>query len=163
VAGQTSTGTREERLIVTAYDEPSMSETTLFTKIVDGEIPSYTVYEDETTYAFLDANPLAPGHTLVIPKEPYERLSEMPRDVAADVFGVVAEVTEAVESGVDAPASTVAVNNGEAAGQEVPHVHWHIVPQFADDTARPIHALFDGAELSDEEMEAVAASIRDSR
>jgi len=140
-----------------------MSEETLFTKIVEGEIPSYTVYEDETTYAFLDANPLAPGHTLVIPKEPYERLEDMPPATAADVFGVLGEISAAVETAVDADATTIAVNNGAAAGQEVPHVHWHIVPQFEDRTARPIHALFDGADLSDDEMERIASRIRDRR
>jgi histidine triad (HIT) family protein len=140
-----------------------MSDETLFTRIVDGEIPSYTVYEDETTYAFLDANPLAPGHTLLIPKEPYERLSEMPRDVAADVFGVLPEITAAVEAAVDADATTVAVNNGPAAGQEVPHVHWHIIPRFEDDGVGPIHALFEGVDLDEDEMKAVAEAIRDNR
>ena len=140
-----------------------MSEETLFTKIVAGEIPSFTVYEDETTYAFLDANPLAPGHTLVIPKEPYERLNDMPPEVAADVFSVLGEIAAAVESAVDAPATTIALNNGAEAGQEVPHVHWHIVPQFEDDNARPIHVMFDGADLSDEEMEDIAGRIRSAQ
>jgi Diadenosine tetraphosphate (Ap4A) hydrolase and other HIT family hydrolases len=140
-----------------------MSEQTLFEQIVEGEIPSYTVYEDETTYAFLDVNPLAPGHTLVIPKEPYERLDDMPPEAAADVFGVVGEIAAAVETAVDADATTIAINNGEAAGQEVPHVHWHVVPQFEDGTGRPIHVMFDGAELSDDEMETVAERIRNNQ
>ena len=140
-----------------------MSEQTLFEQIVAGEIPSHTVYEDETTYAFLDVNPLAPGHTLVIPKEPYERLNEMPPEEAADVFGVIGEIASAVETAVDAPATTIAINNGEAAGQEVPHVHWHVVPQFEDGDARPIHIMFDGADLSDEEMESIAERIRQNR
>jgi len=140
-----------------------MSEETIFTRIVDGEIPSYTVYEDETTYAFLDANPLAPGHTLVIPKRPYERLDDMPADVSADVFGVLSSIVPAVEAAVDAPASTVAVNNGEEAGQEVPHVHWHIIPRFEDDGAGPIHALFDGVDLPEDEMQAVAERIRQNQ
>lgn len=140
-----------------------MSDETLFTKIVAGEIPSHTVYEDETTYAFLDANPLAPGHTLVIPKEPYERLQDIPRAETAEVFGVLGDLAEAVETAVGADATTIALNNGEAAGQEVPHVHWHIVPQFAGDRTRPIHALFDGVELSETEMDNIAADIRESR
>lgn len=135
---------------------------TIFEQIVDGEIPSYTVYEDETTYAFLDVNPLAPGHTLVIPKQPYERLNDMPPEEAADVFGVLSKIVPAVEAAVGADASTVAVNNGEEAGQEVPHVHWHIIPRFADDGAGPIHALFQGAELEDAEMERIASAIRDN-
>jgi len=140
-----------------------MSEQTLFEKIVAGEIPSFTVYEDETTYAFLDANPLAPGHTLVIPKAPYERLQDVPGEEAADLFVVLGEVADAVEAAVDADATTIALNNGEAAGQEVPHLHWHVIPQFAGDSARPIHALFDGADLSEEEMEAIAGRIREGQ
>lgn len=140
-----------------------MSDETLFTQIVDGEIPSFTVYEDESTYAFLDANPLVEGHTLVIPKKPYQRLQDMPADEAAAVFSVLGEIADAVEAAVGAQATTIALNNGEAAGQEVPHVHWHVIPQFEDDTARPIHALFEGADLSDEEMEAIAARIRDNQ
>ena len=147
-------------MIVRPADHPGMSNETLFTRIVAGEIPSYTVYEDETTYAFLDANPLAPGHTLVIPKEAYERLNNMPGEEAAAVFTVLGDIAAAVEDAVDAPATTIALNNGEAAGQEVPHVHWHVIPQFEDDTARPIHALFDGVDLSDEEMADIAERIR---
>ena len=136
---------------------------TIFEQIVAGEIPSYTIYEDEQTYAFLDVNPLAPGHTLVIPKEPYERLNEMPPELVGEIFSVAGEIATAVEAAVDAPATTLAINNGEAAGQEVPHVHLHVIPQFADDSSRPIHALFDGADLSDEEMEEIAAEIRENR
>ena len=140
-----------------------MSEETIFTRIVDGEIPSYTVYEDETTYAFLDANPLAPGHTLVIPKQPYERVEDLPADVAADLGAVVSQLAPAVEDAVDAPASLVALHDGEEAGQEVPHVHWHIIPRFADDGAAAVHAMFDGVDFDEDEMQAVAEDIRDAR
>ncbi|MFW5974508.1 MAG: HIT family protein [Natrialbaceae archaeon] len=136
---------------------------TIFEQIIDGEIPSFTVYEDEKTYAFLDANPLAPGHTLVIPKEPYERLNDMPADEAGEVFGVISELAPAVEAAVGADASTVAVNNGPEAGQEVPHVHWHIIPRFADDGVGPIHRLFEGADIDDEEMERIASDIRNAK
>ena len=137
-----------------------MSEETIFTQIVAGEIPSYTVYEDETTYAFLDANPLTPGHTLVIPKEPYERLNDMPADLVGDVFATAGEIAAAIEDAVGASATTLAINNGEDAGQEVPHVHLHIIPQFEDGSAKPIHSLFEGTDLADEEMESIAEKIR---
>lgn len=133
---------------------------TIFEQIIAGEIPSYEIYENETTYAFLDANPLAPGHTLVIPKEPYERVNDMPADLLGDVFSVAGEIAEAVETATGADATTLAINNGEAAGQEVPHVHLHIIPQFEGDGSRPIHALFDGVDVDDDEMEAIAADIR---
>lgn len=135
----------------------------IFCKIVAGEIPSRTVYEDETTLAFLDAHPLAPGHTLVIPKAHYEGIGDTPPAETGDLFSVVGKLTPAVEAAVDAPASTVAVNNGEAAGQEVPHVHCHIIPRFEDDGAGAVHQLFAGTDLDEVEMETIAAAIREQR
>jgi histidine triad (HIT) family protein len=134
----------------------------IFCQIVDGDIPSRTVYEDEDVLAFLDANPLAPGHTLVIPKSHHETLADLPADVGSEVFGALHRITPAVEGAVDASATTVAFNNGEAAGQEVPHVHGHIVPRFDDDGGRPIHALVsDRPTLSDDELDDIAAAISD--
>lgn len=159
--GRPHVGTGVKKLIVPPVETTSMSDETLFTRIIDGEIPSYTIYEDESAYAFLDANPLVEGHTLVVPKEPYQRLNDMPADEVGALCRVLGDIADAVERGVDADATTIALNNGEAAGQEVPHVHWHIVPQFEEDPARPIHALFDGVEVPDAEMEEIAARIRE--
>ncbi|EMA25976.1 MULTISPECIES: HIT family protein [Haloarcula] len=137
-----------------------MSEDCIFCQIVAGDIPSRTVYEDDTVFAFLDANPLSPGHTLVIPKAHHERLNDTPADVAGEVLSTLHELVPAVEAAVDAPASTVAFNNGEAAGQEVPHVHGHIVPRFEDDGGRPIHALVtDRPDLSDDELDDIEDDI----
>ncbi|MBZ6494986.1 HIT family protein [Natrinema longum] len=133
---------------------------TIFSQIVEGEIPARIVYEDETTVAFLDANPLAPGHTLVIPKDEYERLNDVPDDVAADLYATVHRMVPAVEESVDADATTVAFNNGEAAGQEVPHVHCHIVPRFEGDGGGPIHAIAgERPDLEDDELDDIAADI----
>ena len=133
----------------------------VFCRIVDGEAPARTVYETETVQAFLDANPLANGHTLVVPKAHYERIDDLPSDLAAEVFGAVHTVTPAVEAAVNADATTVAFNNGRAAGQEVPHVHGHIVPRFQGDGAGPIHRLFrERPTLADAELDAIADDIR---
>mgnify|MGYP006285918667 CR=1 FL=1 len=133
---------------------------TIFSQIVEGEIPARIVYEDETTVAFLDANPLAPGHTLVIPKDEYERVNDVPADVATDLYATIHRMVPAVEDAVDADATTVAFNNGEAAGQEVPHVHCHIVPRFEDDDDGPIHAMFgQRPDLADDELDDIAADI----
>lgn len=133
---------------------------TIFSQIVEGDIPARVVYEDETTFAFLDANPLAPGHTLVIPKDEYERLNDVPDDVATDLYATIHRLVPAVEESVDADASTVAFNNGEAAGQEVPHVHCHIVPRFDGDGGGPIHAAAgDRPDLADDELDDIAADI----
>lgn len=133
---------------------------TIFSKIVEGEIPARVVYEDETTMAFLDANPLAPGHTLVIPKDEYERLNDVPDDLVTDLYATIHRMVPAVEEAVDADATTVAFNNGEAAGQEVPHVHCHIVPRFEGDGGGPIHGVVgDLPELSDDELDEIAGKI----
>jgi len=138
-------------------------EDCLFCQIVDGEIPSNAVAETDAAYAFLDVNPLARGHTVVIPKEHHERIGDMPDDVAGGLFRTINEITPAVEEAVDAPASTVGFNNGEAAGQEIPHVHCHVVPRFEGDGSGAIHSLFTPEDLSDEELSEVAEAIRDAR
>ena len=139
-----------------------MSDDCIFCSIVAGEIPSRTVYEDDDVSAFLDANPLAPGHTLVIPKTHHEHVQDVPNDLASDVFSVMHRLVEPVESAVDADGSTVAFNNGEAAGQEVPHVHGHIVPRFDDDGGGPIHSIFGARpDLNDDELDDIAASVSD--
>ena len=133
---------------------------TIFSQIIDGEIPARVVYEDETTFAFLDANPLAPGHTLVIPKEEYGRIEDLPEDVARDLFATVSRLTDAVQTAVDADGATVGFNNGEVAGQEVDHVHCHIVPRFSDDDGGSLHTAFGGfADLGDDELDEIAADI----
>ncbi|PSP83949.1 HIT family protein [Halobacteriales archaeon QS_1_68_17] len=140
-----------------------MSADCIFCQIVDGEIPSYTVHEDDDVLAFLDANPLARGHTLVIPKAHHERLQDLPADLAADYFGTLHDLVGRVEAAVDAPASNVGFNNGEVSGQEVPHVHAHVVPRFEGDGGHPIHAVAgDRPDLSEDELESVAAAIRDA-
>jgi histidine triad (HIT) family protein len=132
----------------------------VFSQIVAGEIPARVVHEDETTFAFLDANPLAPGHTLVIPKEEYERLNDVPDEVATDLYATIHRLIPRVEEAVDAPATTVAFNNGEAAGQEVPHVHCHIVPRFEGDGGGPIHAVAgESPDLTEEELNEIADRI----
>ena len=140
-----------------------MSDECLFCQIVAGDIPGNTLYETDTVLAFLDANPLAEGHALVIPKDHYHRLNDVPEDVATDLFSAIHRIVPAVEAVVDAPATTVAFNNGEEAGQEVPHVHGHVVPRDEDDGAGPIHSLFSGRQgVSDEEMAEIADRIQSS-
>ncbi|MFB6171246.1 MAG: HIT family protein [Haloarculaceae archaeon] len=135
----------------------------IFCQIAAGEAPSRTVYEDERTLAFLDVNPLAPAHTLVIPKDHHERLNDLSDDLAADVYATLQRIVPAAEAAADAPASTVAFNNGREAGQEVPHVHGHVVPRFRDDGGGPIHAVAgQRPSLSATEMDDVAARVRDA-
>jgi len=133
---------------------------TIFSKIVDGEIPAHVVYEDETTLAFLDVNPLARGHTLVIPKAQYPRLTDVPPEEAADLYATVHRVVGAVQRAVDADGATVGFNDGAAAGQEVEHVHCHVVPRHVGDGGGPLHDVMGQvADVPDEEFDGIAEEI----
>lgn len=140
---------------------PHMSEDCIFCRIVDGEIPSRAVYEDDDVFAFLDVNPLAEGHTLVIPKAHDARIGGLPDGAAGAMFAVTSELAPVVERAVDADGMTVAVNDGPAAGQEVPHVHGHLVPRFEGDGAGGLHSLrWKRPDLDEEAFDAVAEAIR---
>lgn len=131
-----------------------------FCGIVAGEIPGRIVAETDHTTAFLDANPLAPGHTLVVPNDHHERLDDLSEELANEVFATLHRLTPAVEAAVDADATTVAFNNGSAAGQEVPHVHGHIIPRFEDDGGAPIHVVAgDRPDLTEEDLDGIADRI----
>ena len=137
-----------------------MSEPTIFERIIDGEIPAEIVHETDDVIAFLDANPLALGHTLVVPKEPYGRLRDTPPELSTDVFSVVRKLTPAIEDAVDADATTVGINDGPAAGQEIPHLHVHIVPRSEGDGGGPIHAVMgEQLDVQDNELSEIAEAI----
>jgi len=112
----------------------------IFCNIISGKIPSRKVYETLHSLAFLDAFPLVRGHTLVIPKRHYVKVQEMSSQDNADLFEVVRMMAEKVER--LAPSSLVAVHNGKESGQEVPHVHVHIIPRKQEDGAGPVHSMF---------------------
>ena len=103
---------------------------TPFDKILRGEIPSHRVYEDEHVLAFLDIAPLAPGHTLVIPKERKQFLHELSDEAAAAVGRVLPRLCRAVMKATGADAYNVLQNNGSAAHQVVMHVHFHLIPRI---------------------------------
>ncbi len=135
----------------------------VFCAIVEGDAPSRTVYQGDGVVAFLDANPLAAGHTLVVPTEHCARLEALSRDQVAELFGAVHDLLRPVQDAAGAEGATVAVNDGPAAGQEVPHVHCHVVPRTAGDGGGPIHAAMGRRpDLYEAELDAVAERIRDS-
>jgi len=101
---------------------------TVFDRILAGELPCHRVYEDDHVLAFLDIGPLARGHALVIPRERAASLHELSPAAAAALGAAVARVSGAVAAAVGAEAYNVLLNNGPAAGQEVMHVHYHVIP-----------------------------------
>ena len=125
---------------------------TIFSKILRGDIPCHRVYEDQAVLAFLDINPIARGHTLVIPKETAETLDQLSDEAAAAIGRVLPRLARAVMAVTGATAYNVLQNNGSAAHQAVFHVHFHIIPKHDDDTGLgigwPAGKLDGGADLA---------------
>lgn len=139
-----------------------MSDDCVFCQIIDGNIPARTVHEDDAVVAFLDANPLTRGHTLIVPRNHYERVADLPRDDRDAVFATLGRLAPAVQSAVHADGLTVGMNDGEAAGQEVPHVHGHLVPRFEGDSGGAVHSIVRSLpDLEDDELDDIADAIRD--
>lgn len=105
----------------------------IFCKIINKEIPSSMVYEDNNTIAFLDINPVNKGHTLVMPKKHYETFLDLPKNELETLFGKIQEVTKAVIKATNANGSNLLLNHKRAAGQVVDHVHFHVIPRFEND------------------------------
>lgn len=102
---------------------------TIFGKILAGDIPCHRLYEDAHVLAFLDVNPLSPGHALVIPKEPAATLAELSDDSAAAIGRVLPRLCRAVSTATGVSEYNVLQNNGSGAHQAVFHVHFHIIPK----------------------------------
>lgn len=107
--------------------------TTIFEKIINREIPSHIVYEDENAIAILDINPRVKGHTLVIPKAVSRTLLEMNPQTLGQYFAVVQKVAQAVKDSLNADGLSIILNTESAGGQEVFHTHTHIIPRFTND------------------------------
>jgi histidine triad (HIT) family protein len=106
-----------------AYDNSN-----IFAKILNGQAPCIKVYEDEFTLAFMDIMPQTDGHTLVIPKEAAETIYDLSDQAALACIRTVKKIGKAVEKAMNVEGSTVFQHNGKAAGQTVPHFHFHVFP-----------------------------------
>ncbi len=130
----------------------------LFCQIARGDRHAHTVFEKEGTVAFLDIFPCTPGHTLVIPRQHYPTLDEMPAEEAGRLFHVAAVVAGKVQAAMGAAGFNLGVNNGKAAGQEVFHVHIHIIPRYPNDGGGSMKSV---ARMSGEkDIEQIASKIR---
>ena len=109
-----------------------MKNNCIFCAIAAGEIPSFKVYEDELVLAYLDINPFSKGHTLVIPKAHSEGLLDTDDRTLQDVIVRVKKVAAHLKAKLGCDGFNVVQNNGEAAGQSVFHLHFHIVPRYKD-------------------------------
>jgi histidine triad (HIT) family protein len=109
------------------------NESCVFCKIVAGEIPSSKIFEDAHCLAFLDIGPLAPGHLLIIPKQHAECLWDLDASIVAGMGSQLPRLARAVMDATGAEGCNILQNNGPASGQEVPHVHFHIIPRQTGD------------------------------
>jgi histidine triad (HIT) family protein len=132
----------------------------VFCTIVDKKIPASVVYEDDTTLAFMDLHQVAPGHVLIIPKQHFETIDQLPTEIAAAIFPVVVLLAKAVKSAFCPDGLTIVQSNGKAAMQEVPHVHIHIMPRYYHDGV--LHFYTKGVPETSKriDLDAWAAKIR---
>ena len=132
--------------------------TTIFTDIIEGKRPGFIIFEDDKHIAILDKYPIDTGHSLIIPKTPYEKITDMPKNDVALLFSLVPQVANAILKATGAVAFSIAQNNGKEAKQIIPHVHVHIIPRYADKatmwTKRGIP--------SDDELEELRQKIKNS-
>ncbi len=131
----------------------------IFCKIALKEIPAKILVETDLCLGFLDAFPLAKGHTLVIPKNHYEKIQNMPKELNIELFTMVHELISKIDSLTGS--TLVAVHNGKESGQEIPHVHVHIIPRSKTDSAGAVHSMFkNDIKLTDVESSELCQNLK---
>jgi len=110
------------------------NEKTIFTRIIEGELPCYKLYEDEHVIAILDIQPLTRGHALLIPKEPAPSMDQLSEQSAAALGESLPKVCRAILKATGATAYNLIQNNGHEAGMSIAHVHIHIIPRYPEST-----------------------------
>ena len=135
----------------------SQDESSIFSLIIDGQLPCHKVYEDENVFAFLDINPFSNGHTLVVPKEPARTLDELSEESAGALGAVLPRISKAILHATGAKQFNVLQNNGPNAFQSVFHVHFHIIPKMDDGSG--LSWPFKSNPINHEEASELASSI----
>jgi histidine triad (HIT) family protein len=128
----------------------------IFAKILRGELPCVKLYEDAHTLAFLDIMPSVEGHALIIPKEPAEGILDLSPEGAAALIRTTQKIALAVKAALDAPGIMLVQLNGTAAGQSIPHIHFHVLPRFEGLDLK----LHGRAMVKPETLEPIASKIR---
>lgn len=112
----------------------------IFCKIINGEIPSYKVYEDDTVLAFLDINPTSNGHTLIIPKKHYKDVMDIDDNTLSHIFQVARKIKSILEEKLYCDGITLTQNNGDV--QEVKHYHLHVIPYYKQSTSKSVEEVY---------------------
>ncbi len=124
----------------------------IFCKIAGGEIPSKTIYEDEQFRVILDISPATRGHALILPKEHYADLYELPENAAADVMKLAKKLAAHMTEVLQCDGFNIVQNNGEVAGQTVFHFHMHLIPRYKEDGNQD-KLTWNHLELNEQELE----------
>ncbi|MCF6515164.1 HIT domain-containing protein [Lactobacillus sp. S2-2] len=138
-----------------------MNDNCIFCKIINGEIPSYKVYEDEKVLAFLDISQTTPGHTLVVPKKHIKNIFSATDSDAADIFSRIPKIAKAIKnSNSDIQGMNILNNNEEIAYQSVFHMHIHLVPRYTNKDKFKIEFSDNSKQFDEEKLASLAESIR---
>ena len=130
---------------------------TLFTKIAAGQIPSTKVYEDELCFVIMDINPVTKGHCLVIAREPYPNVGSCPDEILTHMILVAKKIEARQREILGNQGSNIIINNDPASGQEVPHLHIHVIPRFDGDGRKHFQ---EHDKYADGEMQKIGDSLR---
>ena len=133
-------------------------ENCIFCKIANGEIPSTTVYEDDDFRVILDLSPASKGHALILPKEHYANLYELPDEAASKVLIVAKNVVAKMTKALGCDGYNLVQNNGEVAGQTVFHFHMHLIPRYKEDQ---VGLGWKMGELTDADREDILAKLKE--
>jgi len=131
----------------------------LFCKMVAGQIPVTKIYEDDVVLSFLDIGPISDGHTLVIPRQHFEKLHDCPPELLGLVSSRLGKIAEAVAGAMNSDGYNVLCNNGRAAGQVVEHLHFHIIPR---NTGDGVFDRWPAYKYQEGKIEVIAAKIREN-
>lgn len=135
----------------------------VFCKIIDGEIPSYTIYEDEYVKAFLDISQATPGHTLVVPKKHVANIYEYDERLAEQVFSRIPKIARAIQkSAPDILGMNIVNNNGELAYQSVFHSHFHLIPRYSENDGFSMSFQDNSDNYNEEAFEQIKENIINS-
>lgn len=131
-------------------------ENCIFCKIINGDIPSRKLYEDDNFIVIMDVRPVSKGHALIILKEHYANIFELPEELCAEAMKLAKNMATKMTAALNAEGFNIVQNNGEAAGQTVFHFHMHLIPRYAGDSAL---AMGQGLSMDGVEMEAIKEAI----
>ena len=148
----------ENYIIQKVEDETMRDDNCIFCKILNGDIPSRKVFEDDDFSVIMDVEPATKGHCLVIPKEHYANLFEMPDEVAQKVLPLAKKVGSHLKESLGCDGMNLVQNNGEVAGQTVHHFHLHLIPRYADGVKTDV--TWGHTDFSAEEMDEIHNTIK---